>query len=61
MRMKRMRMSRQERKLMSRIAKRGGRARALALSPERRQEIALNAIRARWAKTKVAQPEQSRV
>jgi hypothetical protein len=28
----------------------GGRARAKALSPERRREIALKAIRARWAK-----------
>jgi hypothetical protein len=30
----------------------GGRARARALSPERRREIALNAIRTRWAKKK---------
>jgi hypothetical protein len=30
----------------------GGRARARALSPERRREIALKAIRARWAKAK---------
>ena len=30
----------------------GGRARAKALSPERRREIALNAIRTRWAKKK---------
>ena len=30
----------------------GGRARAKALSPERRREIALKAIRTRWAKKK---------
>jgi hypothetical protein len=30
----------------------GGRARAKALSPERRREIAIKAIRARWAKAK---------
>jgi|SRR5688572_2489858 hypothetical protein len=30
----------------------GGRARAKALSPERRREIALHAIRTRWAKKK---------
>jgi hypothetical protein len=28
----------------------GGHARAAKLSPERRKEIAVNAIRARWAK-----------
>ena len=28
----------------------GGHARAAKLSPERRKEIAINAIRARWAK-----------
>lgn len=30
----------------------GGKARAEKLSPERRREIALKAIRARWAKEK---------
>jgi hypothetical protein len=33
----------------------GGRRRAEALSPERRQEIARNAIAARWAKRSTAQ------
>jgi hypothetical protein len=32
----------------------GGKARAKALSPERRQEIAQKAIAARWAKEKKA-------
>jgi len=32
----------------------GGKARAKALSPERRQEIARQAIAARWAKEKKA-------
>lgn len=30
----------------------GGKARAKALTPERRKEIAINAIKARWAKNK---------
>lgn len=58
MRTRRMRMSCKERKLMSRIARRGGRARALALSPERRREIALNAIHRRWARTKAGRGPQ---
>jgi hypothetical protein len=33
-------------------AKKGGEARASALSPERRHEIAQTAARARWSKTK---------
>jgi hypothetical protein len=31
----------------------GGKARAAKLTPERRKEIAQNAIKARWAKTKI--------
>ena len=34
----------------STMGKKGGKARAKALSPERRSEIALEAIRARWKK-----------
>lgn len=34
----------------------GGKARAEKLSPERRREIALNATRARWAKTSREKP-----
>ncbi len=34
----------------------GGKARAAKLSPERRREIALNATRARWAKTSREKP-----
>jgi hypothetical protein len=33
-------------------AKKGGEARAAALSPDKRREIAQRAARARWAKTK---------
>jgi hypothetical protein len=36
--------------------KKGGKARAEALSPERRREIAKKAIEARWAKVKEAKP-----
>lgn len=36
--------------LMSRLGKIGGKARAQALSPERRKEIAINANKARWSK-----------
>lgn len=32
----------------SKAGKRGGRARAMALSDERRKEIAINAVRTRW-------------
>lgn len=32
--------------------KKGGKARALKLSPERRSEIARNAVNKRWAKNK---------
>jgi hypothetical protein len=34
------------------MGKKGGKARAQKLSAERRKEIALKAIRARWAKAK---------
>lgn len=37
---------------MSRIGKRGGKARKKALTSKRRREIAVNAIRTRWAREK---------
>ncbi len=37
---------------VSEMAAMGGKARAAALSPERRREIGLNAIKARYAKSK---------
>ncbi len=40
-------------KLLSRLgASKGGKARARALSPQRRKEIARNAVQARWAKSR---------
>ena len=39
----------------SEFASKGGKARAKALSPERRKEIARKAIAARWAKKKTKQ------
>ena len=40
----------------SRGGKIGGKKRAEALTPERRREIAKNAVAARWAKRKPKQP-----
>jgi hypothetical protein len=37
---------------LKKLAKRGGRARAEALTPKRRREIARKAIATRWAKRK---------
>jgi len=37
-------------------ARKGGEARAAALSPEQRREIAQRAARARWSKTKKKTP-----
>jgi hypothetical protein len=50
------------------FARKGGKARAKKLTPERRREIARNAVQARWAKArtlkakerKAAQSEKSR-
>jgi len=39
------------------MAAMGGKARAAKLTPERRQEIGLNAIKARYAKAKEPQTE----
>ncbi len=41
------------------LGKLGGKARAKSLSPARRAEIASKAGKARWAKTKKSQKEQS--
>ncbi len=40
--------------------KRGGPARAAALSPERRKEIARLAVQARWKKAKLEKSKKSR-
>ncbi len=40
--------------------KRGGPARAAALSPERRREIAKLAVQARWKKAKLEKSKKSR-
>jgi hypothetical protein len=42
---------------VSEMAALGGKARAAALTPERRQEIGINAIKARYAKAKEPQTE----
>ncbi len=41
-------------------AKKGGLARAKALSPERRKEIARLAVQARWKKAKLEKSKKSR-
>ena len=38
------------RRYLARIGRKGGKARLTTLTPERRREIARNAIRARWAR-----------
>jgi general stress protein YciG len=43
-----MRMSQEDRKLMARIGRRGGRKRALSLTTERRKEIARMGAYAKW-------------
>ncbi len=42
------------RKYLSELGKKGGDARAKALSPARRRKIAVKAIRARWDRAKKA-------
>ena len=42
---------------MAKRGRKGGKARKEALSPERRSEIARNAIKARWAKVKAEKEE----
>lgn len=43
-------MSRAEKAIWRKVTRRGGLARAAALSPERRKEIATMGAKARWAK-----------
>jgi hypothetical protein len=47
--------TRSERKVLQRLAARGGRARAKSLSPKRRHEIAIKAAVSRWARVKSQQ------
>lgn len=53
-----MKISAAERKFMRRVARRGGHARALSLSPERRREIAVHAITTRWARVRAQQASE---
>jgi general stress protein YciG len=45
-------------KAAQQLGRKGGKARAKKLSPERRREIGRNAIRARWDKAKAAEAQQ---
>ena len=49
---------RAKREALSDNARKGGKARAAALTPERRKAIAQQAIRARWAKREKDEGEQ---
>lgn len=48
---KKLKISKQDRKLFSEMGKRGGAARAESLTAEQRKEQATAAVRARWDKT----------
>ena len=54
-----MRMTREQRKIFKRIARLGGRARALAMSPEQRRAQALRAINMRWDRVRAARAAQA--
>ena len=54
-----MRMTKEQKKIFKRIARLGGRARALAMSPEQRRAQAIKAITARWARVRAARAAQA--
>jgi hypothetical protein len=57
--MRKMRITVEDRKAFRRIARLGAYARALSLTPERRREIAVHAIRTRWDRVRAQLAQQT--